>query len=258
MIKLFRHIRQQLLTENASYAKASAGTKFSKYLLYAIGEIVLVVIGILIALQINNWNEKQKSDKKTQDYYVQLLDDLNSDIIFSKHNIAEYNDYIKQYDTYTNSYDKEVLKPKQVYEQISKLPLISAPLTFNTSTIESLQNSGDIGLIPSKIRNRLIDLRRLQNLTIKRFEDTDNGKNDITQRLNPLIGSTTLPKRLVNQPKIKEFLNIDENMKELILVYEGIHRWKSISQQESIGRLEEMLKEIDAIVALINMEVKNN
>ena len=49
MIKFFRRIRQQLLSEN----------KFSKYLLYAIGEVVLVVIGILIALQINNWNEER-------------------------------------------------------------------------------------------------------------------------------------------------------------------------------------------------------
>ena len=49
MIKFFRKIRQRLLTEN----------KFSKYLLYAIGEIVLVVIGILIALQINNCNEER-------------------------------------------------------------------------------------------------------------------------------------------------------------------------------------------------------
>jgi len=47
MIKFFRKIRQQLLAEN----------KFTKYLIYAIGEIVLVVIGILIALSINNWNE---------------------------------------------------------------------------------------------------------------------------------------------------------------------------------------------------------
>lgn len=47
MIKFFRKIRQKLLSEN----------RFSKYLIYAIGEIVLVVIGILIALQINNWNE---------------------------------------------------------------------------------------------------------------------------------------------------------------------------------------------------------
>jgi hypothetical protein len=47
MIKFFRHIRQQILSEN----------KFSKYLLYAVGEIVLVVIGILIAVSINNWKQ---------------------------------------------------------------------------------------------------------------------------------------------------------------------------------------------------------
>lgn len=50
MIKFFRNIRQHLLSENT----------FSTYLLYAIGEIILVVIGILIALQINNWNEGRK------------------------------------------------------------------------------------------------------------------------------------------------------------------------------------------------------
>src|SRR5210317_1476581 len=50
MINFFRKIRQQLLSQN----------KVSKYLLYAIGEIVLVVIGILIALQINNWNEERR------------------------------------------------------------------------------------------------------------------------------------------------------------------------------------------------------
>ncbi len=50
MLKFFRKIRQRLLSES----------KFSKYLLYAVGEIVLVVIGILIALQINNWNEAKK------------------------------------------------------------------------------------------------------------------------------------------------------------------------------------------------------
>lgn len=62
MIKFFRKIRQGLLTEN----------KFSKYLIYAIGEIVLVVIGILIALQINNWNEQHKTHAK-QEAYLQLI-----------------------------------------------------------------------------------------------------------------------------------------------------------------------------------------
>ena len=54
MIKFFRKIRQRLLTEN----------KFSKYFLYAIGEIALVMIGILLALQVNDWNEKRKASEK--------------------------------------------------------------------------------------------------------------------------------------------------------------------------------------------------
>ncbi len=230
--------------------------KTGKYLKYAVGEIFLVVIGILIALQINNWNENQKLDSKTQDYYVQILDDLNNDIISTKNSIEEFSNHLKEYNEYTSSYDEEGLTPITAYEQLSKLTLISTPLSFNTNTIESLQNSGDVGLIPSHIRNKLMNLIRLQNLTIKRFEDTNDGQNDITQKLSSLLGSTTLPQRLVSQPKMKEFLNIDENLKELILVYEGIHRWKSVSQQEAIGRLEDMQKEIDIIIELINKELK--
>ena len=52
MIKFFRKIRQDLLRDN----------KIGDYLKYAVGEIVLVVIGILIALSINNWNESRKND----------------------------------------------------------------------------------------------------------------------------------------------------------------------------------------------------
>ena len=70
MIKFFRRIRQRLLSEN----------KFSKYLIYAIGEIVLVVIGILIALTLNNNNEKQKSEAKVLIVFDELLEELASDI----------------------------------------------------------------------------------------------------------------------------------------------------------------------------------
>ena len=53
-----------------------------KYMRYAIGEIVLVVIGILIALQINNWQQNRKNDGVRRDYYNQILQDLEKDIIF--------------------------------------------------------------------------------------------------------------------------------------------------------------------------------
>jgi hypothetical protein len=68
MIKFFRKIRQRLLSEN----------KFSKYMLYAIGEIILVVIGILIALQINNWNEQRKENIQEQAILKRLHKEFQS------------------------------------------------------------------------------------------------------------------------------------------------------------------------------------
>lgn len=63
MIKFFRKVRQKLLTEN----------NFSKYLIYAIGEIILVVIGILIALQVNNWNTERTRDNDTSKLMSRIL-----------------------------------------------------------------------------------------------------------------------------------------------------------------------------------------
>ena len=70
MIKFFRNIRKSLLTEN----------RFNKYLVYAIGEIVLVVIGILIALQINIWNESRKNKENIERILKEIQQDLLNDI----------------------------------------------------------------------------------------------------------------------------------------------------------------------------------
>lgn len=69
MIQFFRKLRQRLLTEN----------KFSKYLAYALGEIILVVIGILIALSINNRNDLWKNSETEQIYYCRIMEDFNLD-----------------------------------------------------------------------------------------------------------------------------------------------------------------------------------
>ncbi|MDH3609388.1 MAG: DUF6090 family protein [Gammaproteobacteria bacterium] len=80
MIKFFRKIRFDLM-ENPTSAKASAGTKTGKYLKYAIGEIVLVVIGILIALSINNCNESRKDHNMSVEFLKGIRDDLKKDVI---------------------------------------------------------------------------------------------------------------------------------------------------------------------------------
>lgn len=70
MIKFFRHIRQRMIKEN----------RVSKYLLYALGEIVLVVIGILIALQINSWSGEQKLERTNVMLMERMQEELQINI----------------------------------------------------------------------------------------------------------------------------------------------------------------------------------
>ena len=79
MIKFFRKIRYDLMEKN----------KTGKYLKYAIGEIVLVVIGILIALSINNWNEWKKERVRETNLLFDLKDNLERNIVLAKDGISE-------------------------------------------------------------------------------------------------------------------------------------------------------------------------
>ena len=79
MIKFFRKIRQNLLTKN----------KNSEYLKYAVGEIILVVIGILIALSINNWNEERNNFQKQKLLTKNIIEDLKLDFIHINKSLSE-------------------------------------------------------------------------------------------------------------------------------------------------------------------------
>jgi hypothetical protein len=74
MFKFFRKIRRKLIERE----------KFRKYIFYALGEILLVVIGILIALQVNNWNEVRKAEREEQVILTSLLEDLELAITESR------------------------------------------------------------------------------------------------------------------------------------------------------------------------------
>jgi len=90
MIKFFRNIRQHMIKEN----------KVSKYLLYAIGEIVLVVIGILIALQVNNWNESRKLKATEREFFQGVKNDLLQDKAYMNLIIEKSNKKIMAYNMF--------------------------------------------------------------------------------------------------------------------------------------------------------------
>ncbi|WP_052188182.1 DUF6090 family protein [Cellulophaga sp. Hel_I_12] len=140
MIKFFRKIRKQLLTEN----------KFNKYVLYAIGEIILVVIGILIALQINNWNEERKENKQERFILQKLLNDLNSDIADIDNQISVSKSNLLDFKEAANILlNNEVGDINTFNDKISNVLNISGFNQKNT-TFSNLISTGKIELIKNQ------------------------------------------------------------------------------------------------------------
>jgi hypothetical protein len=143
MIKFFRKIRQNLLSEG----------KTGKYFKYAIGEVVLVVIGILIALNINNWNEKQKDRVIEQDILVQLLEEYETNLKQLENKIQLRNIIIKS--------SIEVLGYIDSPININKDSLIKKIATLRYDpTFDPIQNdlisSGNIRLIQNKNLRKML------------------------------------------------------------------------------------------------------
>ncbi len=149
MIKFFRKIRQNLLTEN-KFSPPARGSRAGKYLLYAVGEIILVVIGILIALKINNWNESKQNENLEIAYLkgikTNLIDDINE---LEKHFVSDTSNF----DTYTfliRAFNSDNIESKS-QETISNLNSSSRLHWFEGQDIvfEDMKSSGGLNLIQS-------------------------------------------------------------------------------------------------------------
>jgi hypothetical protein len=133
MIKLFRNIRKKLLKEG----------KTTKYFKYAIGEIVLVVIGILIALQINNWNETRKEKIAEENFFENVLIDLEKDEVKLKYYREFYTKRIEYLDTLLTYVRNPTIKMGVEKFAMYVEPIFYAPNpTNNATTFESAKTSG--------------------------------------------------------------------------------------------------------------------
>jgi hypothetical protein len=150
MIKFFRHIRQRLLNEN----------KFSKYLIYAVGEIVLVVIGILIALQINNANENHKSGIQENLYLKRLVFENKEDVSTFTNYISDLEkgiETIKNLSLTLNSssaLDNEIVVAANDYFGYGSIyPVFSS----STSTFDDLSSTGNLKILrDTELRDKLV------------------------------------------------------------------------------------------------------
>ena len=143
MIKFFRKIRQRLLSEN----------KFSKYLMYAIGEIVLVVIGILIALSINNWNEGRKLKQLKKEYLYSLKRDLTANLTLLNEALRYAENDIKTNRAFASrlSSSNATIDTLKTIARYEFNPIMKGLRTLNQNTYNSLITTGNIELLGKEL-----------------------------------------------------------------------------------------------------------
>ena len=152
MIKFFRKIRQNMIKEN----------RFSKYLLYAIGEIVLVVIGILIALSINNKNEERKQRAEELHYLKNIKTDLQLNITHLDNYITTRERSINSANTVIEHYEGKPVENLETFNVHTVNIYTWRKFSQINNTFQELINSGKLALISNdSIKGILLNMESL-------------------------------------------------------------------------------------------------
>ncbi|WP_411895926.1 DUF6090 family protein [Winogradskyella sp. A2] len=240
MIKFFRKIRQNLLSEG----------KTGKYLKYAIGEIILVMIGILLALQVNNWNE----NRKLADSEKLLLKELLNDLEFSKSEIVTAlsgNKYLlSKYKSIGNAIEEDIEFNDSLSSAFSSLAYWSSPY-LPKSSFESIKNK-DLKIISNPdIRQKLVKFHEFTYVLIS--EDYNKMEWNFSQTI-------TLPVLLKNIHINIETGNSTPDDFEALKKDRIFHNYLNqliVLREGGLNLFETALKDIETLSDAITKEIDN-
>lgn len=245
MIKFFRKIRQKLLDEG----------NLKRYLVYAIGEILLVVIGILIALQINNWNENRKQLAKSHEILGEIKENL-------AYNNEQFRQEIKEETAVIQSIDivLENLKMKRGYHDSLGFHFLNVaywPGSIKKSSgYEALKAQGVDIIKSAELRKAIIDLYEgnYQEIAELGRISENNSANTMWPLFTTLFETMpSVPNQAFESLKITPFDygEVVENQS-----YQGFLSWWRHSRVVSIEVRVSATEQNSKILELIAVELK--
>lgn len=243
MFKFFRNIRHALIS----------GNPLTRYLLYALGEIILVVIGILIALQINNWNEFRKDRKREKMYLGSLESDLQESQA-ELQRVIEKTDEISEATTRLLSYAVDTIQmPSPVVFDSLVIQTFGYTIAMtNEGTINDISGSGDLKVIRNDSLRRMIASWDAGFKMIREREDLlKESFNNNRDRLDEKID-------MFNYFKMKKGLMNDQS--RVYLVNNNEYRNRFIDILRNSGALNNLYKikirSLDTMIAITQKELK--
>lgn len=214
MIKFFSTIRRGLLSQG----------RFGKYVTYALGEILLVVVGILIALQINNWNEFQKDRKQEQELLSQLHSEFQSNLVQLDQKMAQRNDMIRASLELLDYIDHPETRNRDSIVKYLALTMM-AP-TFDP-IVNDLVSSGRVQLLQNADLKKRLSLWTSEIIQVTEEEDAWQNYRSITY--TPFLIENIPQRILLNQfwksNTLKSF-HLDQDFKSNLDLGASNHEWR--------------------------------
>ena len=241
MIKFFRKIRQNSIKEN----------KFVNYLKYAFGEIVLVVVGILIALYLNDLKDKNK-EESLRNYYIESI---KKDLIKDQFLITKMIDSAQNS---INIMDKQVSRIYSESATIDTLLEIAqnefltevSAISFNDKSLKNLISTGNLNLLQTNFQELLLDLDK------SRLEQKEV-RNTLTSMYNDRINEYNMsyPRPYDDLPKdnlVDRILWSDINEKDFVGKFRGLLFLKRYKEREFIKDLKASQKQTEFLIEYID------
>ena len=237
MIKFFRHIRYNLMETG----------KTGKYLKYAIGEIILVVIGILIALSINNWNENRKLQSEELKLLFDIKSNLETTLVNLKNDVNQTKNDILLYSKIESYIKQDLAYSTELDSSFAHLTFWSSP--FITSTAYNTLQSKGLDLIKSEhLKNNIVNLYEV--IFARLMEDYNKSEWNLSQTVITKFFSKHI-RRLHNQdlflarPNDFESLKTNDEFKNILSMLLRQRKRGLNFFDDSTVALEALIKEIE-------------
>jgi len=243
MIKLFRKIRYNLMEQN----------KTGKYLKYAVGEIVLVVIGILIALSINNWNEGRKERILEKEALNNLLTSLSSDI----ENQINYNIRILKENIVDINFIKQLLNGDIIYNDSMDVhfgvQMTSKGFSPEVTAHKELENKGTHIILNSELKNKILKIYDSSYPEAQRR--IENYQQNLMSFFRPVMYKNFVFKVNTEGDNVYTPINVEELLKNQLFMntVETAHL-NFINNYKHFLKIQE---EVINVIELINAELNN-
>lgn len=254
MISFFRKVRQKLLSQN----------KVTRYLVYALGEILLVVIGIFIALQLNIWNEKNKEAKEANKFITRLLEEVTTNIGHVKNQIAIENQQIQSSKRILSMFNEPINEySSSELDSLIFNVLAANSVDFNTGTLVEGQNTGKIALIAlDELRSHLYNLPAVLEIVRRREAISAQDVNEqfaafLYEHYNyrNMDNNYSREKGNIGDTHFKEYSNLVLFESQM---FENLIDNRFYNNKSQKMDLQKLLDELQLIEKLINQELQND